>query len=161
MRDNSKVDPCKFAEFVLVYRALSPPNWFDDYGTRLTADARRDRQEEAIAALNRCIVRILGGADVLPSTRRELCEALTEERVRLIPRHAGRGRRTNKVQEMHIARALHDELKKQSRKRAYGAVGNKFGLTTRRLEQIWKKMGSLVKGAERIILEAQRNKLAE
>jgi hypothetical protein len=151
MRDDRKVDP--IAEFVLVYRALSPPNWFDDLGNRLTADARRDRQEEAIAGLNRAIVRILSGGDVDQSTRRELFDALTEERVRLIPRHAGMGRRTDKKQEFLIALALHDELKKQSRKRAYGAVGNRFGLTTRRLEQIWKKWGPLVKEADRIILE--------
>src|SRR5262245_31411601 len=122
MRDDWKVDP--IAEFVLVYRALLPPNWFDDLGNRLTADARRDRQEQAIAALNRAIVRILSGEDVNPGTRRELFEALTEERVRLIPRHAGRGRRSNEEQEWLIALALHDELKKQSRKRAYGTVGN-------------------------------------
>jgi hypothetical protein len=128
-----------------VVNALHPPSRFGDDGKRLTTDARRARHDAAIAGLNRAIALIVNGDDVGGFIPGLLHDALTSGQLQLIPRHVGKGRRADIDEEVHIAIALHEELKKQNRKRAYDAVGKRFRKKTRRLEQIWATHRDIVR----------------
>jgi hypothetical protein len=109
--------------------------------------------EECVAALNRVIIRMAIGDDVSPTMRELLVMSLDEDDgvARLVAvRQPRRGRPTDWLRDTAIALALHEELKKQSRKRAYAAVMKRFGITsTRRLEQIRQKQAEKVSRLER------------
>jgi hypothetical protein len=91
--------------------------------------------EEAVAALNRVILRLADGDDVSPWLRRDLRFALLKDGAQLVPRNTKKKRSIAWDRKFMIVRALREALKEHPRKRAYGIVSKQYGVTVRRLEQ--------------------------